>query len=75
MIVLTRSVADPNPTFHADADPDPIFFQLKREKKISKVRNIENENSQIFKFKDSDESCLADSESAVNLAIMSLTLK
>ena len=31
--------------------------------------------SQIFKFKDSDESCLADSESAVNLAIMSLTLK
>ena len=29
--------------------------------------------SQIFKFKDSDESCLADSESAVNLAIMSLT--
>ena len=33
-------MADPDPTFQADADPDPNIFQLGRGKKMSAKSNL-----------------------------------
>ena len=35
-----RFDAEPDPTFYADADPDPIFLDREREKMSSKSSNL-----------------------------------